>query len=163
MGFRWPRNQVRNRLSPGGRWIRTSSTAAQKLASCPFEAVVHRNRKFADSPLEGDGFEPSVPRQVFLAAPSIPAQFTFRNINRLARDRDRWFESISLHRRISCEPEEGLVWLSAQIIAPLWRRLDSNGPRRYRRCLAEIPRDSAGGRPRSGFHRSHLVRPPQGS
>src|ERR1700730_16456892 len=27
MGFRWPRNQVRNRLSPGGRWIRTSGTA----------------------------------------------------------------------------------------------------------------------------------------
>ena len=40
-----------------GRWIRTSSTAAQKLASCPFEAVVHRNRKFADSPLEQAGFE----------------------------------------------------------------------------------------------------------
>jgi hypothetical protein len=32
-----------------------------------------------DSPLEGDGFEPSVPRQ-FLAVPSIPAQFTFRDI-----------------------------------------------------------------------------------
>jgi hypothetical protein len=53
-----------------------------------------------DSSLEGDGFEPSVPRQVFLAAPSIHAQFTFRNINRLARDRDRWFESISLQRRV---------------------------------------------------------------
>ena len=28
-----------------------------QLASCPFEAVVHRNRKFADSLLEGAGFE----------------------------------------------------------------------------------------------------------
>jgi hypothetical protein len=37
-----------------------------------------------------------------LAAPSIPAQFTFRNINRLARNRDRWFESISLQQRV-CE------------------------------------------------------------
>jgi hypothetical protein len=67
------------------------------------------------------------------------------NINRLARDRDRWFESISLHRRISCEPEAGLVWLSAQIIPPLWRR-DSNGPRRYRPCPAEIPREREAGR-----------------
>jgi hypothetical protein len=40
-----------------------------------------------------------------LAAPSIPAQFTFRNINRLARDSDQWFESISLQRRVSCEPD----------------------------------------------------------
>jgi hypothetical protein len=31
------------------------------VAGQPFEAVVHRNRKFADSPLEEDGFEPSVP------------------------------------------------------------------------------------------------------
>ena len=41
----------------------------------------------------------------FLAAPSIPAQFTFRKINRLARDSDQWFESISLQRRVSCEPD----------------------------------------------------------
>jgi hypothetical protein len=58
-----------------------------------------------DSALEGDGFEPSVPRQVFLAAPSIPAQFTFRNINRLASDRDRWFESISLQQPVSLTGE----------------------------------------------------------
>ena len=55
-----------------------------------------RSRKFAlDSALEGDGFEPSVPPQNFFG--SIP-QFTFRNINRLPRDRDRWFESTSLQR-----------------------------------------------------------------
>ena len=38
----------------------------------------------------------------FFGRPSIPAQFTFRNINRLPRDRDRWFESISLQRRVHC-------------------------------------------------------------
>src|SRR6202040_2668576 len=41
----------------------------------------------------------------FFGRPSIPAQFTIRNINRLPRDRDRWFESISLQRRVSCEPD----------------------------------------------------------
>ena len=41
---------------------------------------------------------------------------------------------------------------------PLWRWLDSNGPWRSRRGPAEIPRDGAGGRPRSGFDRDHLVR-----
>src|SRR5580700_4964681 len=35
----------------------------------------------------------------FFGRPSIPAKFTFRNINRLPRDRDRWFESISLQER----------------------------------------------------------------
>src|ERR1700739_2460177 len=37
------------------RPIESSSTAAQQLASCPFEAVVHRNRKFAYPPLEEAG------------------------------------------------------------------------------------------------------------
>src|SRR6202047_5318090 len=48
------------------------------------------------------------PAEFFLAAPSIP-QFTFRNINRLPRDRDRWFESISLRRGVTCEPEFSLA------------------------------------------------------
>ena len=73
-----------------------------------------------DSLLEGDGFEPSVPRQVFLAAPSIHAQFTFRNINRLARDRDRWFESISLQRRVR------------KLSVPRNRRRQIDRNRRYR-------------------------------
>jgi len=64
-----------------------------------------RYRFVPDSPLEGDGFEPSVPRKIFGLPPSIPPQFTFRNINRLPRDRYRWFESISLQRRVTCEPE----------------------------------------------------------
>ena len=41
----------------------------------------------------------------FFGRPSIPAQFTFRNINRLPRARDRWFESISLQRGVRCEPD----------------------------------------------------------
>src|SRR3984893_9891518 len=45
----------------------------------------------------------------FFGRPSIPAQFTFRNINRLPRDRDRWFESISLQRGVTCEPEFSLA------------------------------------------------------
>ncbi len=58
--------------------------------SCAFSP--QRDRWFANSPLEGDGFEPSVPR--LFGRPSIPAQFTFRVINRLPRDRNPWFESI---------------------------------------------------------------------
>ena len=40
-----------------------------------------------DSPLEGDGFEPSVPhkKQPFLACPRSVPQFAFRNKNRLFR------------------------------------------------------------------------------
>jgi hypothetical protein len=39
----------------------------------------------------------------FFGRPSIRAQFTFRNINRLPCDRDRWFESISLQRGVGCK------------------------------------------------------------
>src|SRR5258708_6849067 len=46
---------------------------------------------------------------------------------------------------------------------PLWRWLDSNGPWRYCRDAAEIPRDGEGGRPRPSFHRDHLVWPRRGS
>src|SRR6202011_5491592 len=44
-----------------------------------------RKRFVADSPLEGDGVEPSVPRQIFSAARRSPRKFTCRNINRLPR------------------------------------------------------------------------------
>jgi hypothetical protein len=42
--------------------------------------MIEEVRFAVDSLLEGDGFEPSVPRKNFWAAPSIPPQFTFRNI-----------------------------------------------------------------------------------
>jgi class 3 adenylate cyclase len=86
-----------------GRIVKTTGRATVGERTAP---VCSRGSGLYDSPLEGDGFEPSVPRQVFLAAPSIPAQFTFRNINRLARDRDRWFESISLQRRVRSDTSE---------------------------------------------------------
>ena len=38
-----------------------------------------------DSPLGRDGFEPSIPRQIFSAARRSPRKLTFRNINRLPR------------------------------------------------------------------------------
>jgi hypothetical protein len=61
-----------------------------------------------DSPLEGDGFEPSVPhtKQPFSLPRSVP-QFAFRDKNQLFRARDRWFESISLQRGVGCELDFG--------------------------------------------------------
>ena len=59
------------------------------------QSVTRRRRKYAqrgrfapDSLLEGDGFEPSVPRRIFLAAPSI-LPIHRGDINRLPRERDR--------------------------------------------------------------------------
>ena len=54
-----------------------------------------------DSPLEGDGFEPSVPRareDAFRACAVRPSPS-------LGRERDRGFESCSLRRRVTCEPD----------------------------------------------------------
>ena len=70
-------------------------------------ATTERDRGFADSLLEGDGFEPSVPhtKQPFWVPRSVP-QFAFRDKNRLFRARDRWFESISLQRGVSEAAEE---------------------------------------------------------
>jgi probable F420-dependent oxidoreductase len=41
--------------------------------------------------------------------------------------------------------------------------IPGGGARRYRRGLAEIPRDGAGGRPRPSWRRNHHVRPRRGS
>src|SRR5580692_5909029 len=60
----------RDRLSAGGRWIRTIGTPPN-----------------------------------FFGRPSIPAQIHLSQYNRLPRDRDRWFESISLQRGVWCEPD----------------------------------------------------------
>ena len=54
-----------------------------------------RDRKFADSPLEGDGFEPSVPRQRTLFE-TAPFELAFPT----GRERDRGFESLFRHRRV---------------------------------------------------------------
>jgi hypothetical protein len=83
---------------------------ADALVAAPRSGVPRSEEvRFAmDSPLEGDGFEPSVPRKrntSLWAAPLPSSQFAFRNENRLLRDRDRWFESITLQRRVGCEPD----------------------------------------------------------
>src|SRR5882724_11651854 len=62
------------------------------------------SREETDSLLEGDGFEPSVPykKQPFLAAP-----VRFRNSPSATNTGpfgDRWFESISLQRRVRRTP-----------------------------------------------------------
>src|ERR1700730_3864170 len=70
------------------------------------------------------------PRRILLAAPSIP-QFTFRNINRLPRDRNRCFESTSLQQRVGCELDDTIT---------AWRIVERGGPRAGRRCPAASAR-----------------------
>ena len=60
-----------------------------------------RGSRFAhDSPVEGDGFEPSVPRE---DEPTCRDGFV-RRFQHSQSDRDRGFESCLLHRRVHCEP-----------------------------------------------------------
>src|SRR6202040_719225 len=72
-------SQVRNRLSAGGRWIRTIGSAREEIEKSWYPVGVQlilygfarpRDRWFADSPLEGDRLEPSLPltRQHLLRA-----------------------------------------------------------------------------------------------
>src|SRR3984893_4289169 len=58
------------RLSGGGRWIRTSGSAREEIEKSWYPVGVQlilygfarpRDRWFADSPLEGDRLEPSLP------------------------------------------------------------------------------------------------------
>src|ERR1700720_2241110 len=70
----------------------------------PSQSAARRTLKFAyDSPLEGDGFELPVPQQI---------RFRFRGSSPVSHDRfdglatrNRKFESISLQRRVRCEPD----------------------------------------------------------
>ena len=64
----------------------------------------------------------------FFGCPVDP-QFTFRNINQLPRDRDRWFESISLQRRVSCEPFPAATTGSSQSTLPPGTRWFVSGRR----------------------------------
>jgi hypothetical protein len=71
------------RLSAGCRRTsvkRTTGTAPDAMTSASTEffadglaiEIRRDDRVLYDSPLEGDGFEPSVPRQIFLAARRSP-------------------------------------------------------------------------------------------
>src|SRR6202041_2398276 len=64
------RLRERDRLSAGGRWIRTSGSAREEIEKswCPVgvQLILYgfarpRDRWFADSPPEGDRLEPSLP------------------------------------------------------------------------------------------------------
>src|ERR1700732_797215 len=80
---------------------------------CPMSKITprrraseQRDREFADSPLEGAGFEPSVP-----PAPLQPKYGA--NESRHRGDagrfpRDRWFESGFLQQRVACKPENDI-------------------------------------------------------
>src|SRR5882757_7121379 len=88
-----------------------SACAPSRSANLSRRTSTHRNRwalfhGMTDSPLEGAGFEPSVPLRwsVFpnrlfpplLAAKSCRDRWT-------QPERDRWFESVFLKRRVHCE------------------------------------------------------------
>ena len=64
----------------------------------PPGALFQEVRFAADSPLEGDGFEPSALQQICSRVPKQPGYdaLTVRN---------RRFESISLQQRVQCEPD----------------------------------------------------------
>jgi hypothetical protein len=63
---------------------------------------MRRNEVLHDSPLEGDGFEPSVPQQIRSDLGTAgPSPIT---VDSLAT-RNWKFESISLQRRVKCEPD----------------------------------------------------------
>ena len=62
----------------------------------PAEAILSRIPPFA---CRQDRFIPPWVAPLF-----DPPQFEFRNTNQFLRDRDRGFESISLQRRVLCEP-----------------------------------------------------------
>ena len=86
-------------------WCRRDSSRRQRSCGrgplrCRRGPANGRNRREGVIGLAGgDG------RLSTLAAPVRSPQFAFRNKNRLFRARDRWFESISLQRRVLCESD----------------------------------------------------------
>jgi hypothetical protein len=54
------------------RGLRVGKSGVSQSKGTPQAKRSPRNQKFADSPLEGDGFEPSVPREAASASPGHP-------------------------------------------------------------------------------------------
>ena len=86
---------------------RDAAPAWMNSAPCLHHWIFSRDQEFADSSLEGDGFEPSVPGT---KEPVFVAEGELRGPNggsqkRLFLIRYRWFESISLQQRVRCEPD----------------------------------------------------------
>ena len=71
-----------------------------------------------DSPLEGDGFEPSVPvarEPVYIAEGELRADRRAAKKNLAGY---RWFESISLQRRVQCEPGVSATGSKCGLVLP---------------------------------------------
>jgi hypothetical protein len=85
------------------KYATSPSAGSISTISIDLTSSVSRNRKFADSPLEGDGFEPSVP---VAGEPVYIAEGELR-VDRRGSQKNlagyRWFESISLQRGVSNE------------------------------------------------------------
>src|SRR5258707_5408741 len=74
------------------------------------------HRRFAaDSPLEGDGFEPSVPRERDNAFRASPSDLAFP-----MRERDRGFESCSLQQRVSLSAASAFEGREPRLSARVW-------------------------------------------
>src|SRR6516165_6416035 len=91
-----------------------ASVAAAQCHSAGWRVAVHLRGFAADSPLEGDGFEPSVPGT---KEPVFVVEGELRGPNGGSQKglflvRYRWFESISLRRRVRCEPVSRGNWPS---------------------------------------------------
>jgi hypothetical protein len=77
-------------------------TGSEPACACGSRENHRRDRFVTDSPLEGDGFEPSVPvarEPVYIAE----GELGDRRGSQKNSAGYRWFESISLQRRVSCE------------------------------------------------------------
>jgi hypothetical protein len=89
------RHCVRERPGPGGSRKRATASTGK------------RNRKFADSPLEGDGFEPSVPREMGYryktASCASVTGFIPERTHPFATG-DRGFEFVSLQQTVRPSP-----------------------------------------------------------
>jgi hypothetical protein len=92
--------------SDASLWQLAYSSAARRIIATALPLLPGlRVWNSPDSPLEGTGFEPSVPRKrdKFLwAARHRSYAIRLPQQKPALRDRDRWFESISLQRRVSC-------------------------------------------------------------
>src|SRR4029077_17854186 len=87
-------------------------------------------RRFADSAVEGDGFEPSVPgtkEPVFVAEGELRDR-TGATKKVLFLMRYRWFESISLQRGVRCKPDSRVRQCSTFLALPLPRGTEGSNP-----------------------------------
>src|SRR5712671_4008792 len=94
-------------------WSNRASPPARDRAAHPGVRQVEAHRFAVDSPLEGTGFEPSVPRDttnlssrlwLVPANRKVAAKENRHTKRRALPPRNRWFESCSLQRRVCLSP-----------------------------------------------------------